>query len=579
MNSERLRKIAIGEELAGLVLKNARIVNVFSNAIETGDIAIEDGVIVGIGKYSGKREIDLCLSYVAPGLIDGHVHIESSMVTPPQFATLVVPFGTTSVIADPHEIANVCGLSGIKFMLESAKVVPLDIMIMIPSCVPSTAFETSGDKLSAELIGALKNEKQVLGLGEMMNYPGVICGDNEVYAKLDVMHDKMIDGHAPGVSGKELNTYVLPGIRTDHESTTKEELIEKVNRGLYVHLREGSATRNVMDLLPAVNKDNLGRLMFCTDDKHPEDIQKEGHINYNVKLAIAYGLDPVDAIKMATINIATCYSLKGIGAIAPGYQADIIVFDTFADFEPRLVFKRGKLVAKDKQPLFFAAAVKDDSVLDTIRFHPEDLDFTLPIKGDTAYVIGLEEHNITTRKLVEKVKTENGFYVNDPKLDILKLAVVERHHYTGNIGLGLVKGYGLENGAIAMTIAHDSHNLVIIGDNDLDMKLAAEKIKEIQGGIVIVENHEIQDYLELEIAGIITKHDPRLVIRKLSLLKKHARRMHVKESVTDPFIQLAFLSLPVIPELKLTDFGLFDVKAFKLIGIDPESQPGMNVKS
>ncbi|MBN2503962.1 MAG: adenine deaminase [Bacilli bacterium] len=569
MDKENLRKVAMGEKPAGLVLKNARTINVFSGTIETADIAIENGVIAGIGSYSGIREIDLCLSYACPGLIDGHVHIESSMLTPSQFARIVVPHGTTTVIADPHEIANVCGLSGIKFMLESAKTVPLDVKIMIPSCVPSTPFETSGDKISAEIIGALKNEESILGLGEMMNYPGVIEGNTNVYTKINAIGDKIVDGHAPGLTGKALNAYVLAGIRTDHESTDPEELINKINRGMYVHLREGSATRNVLDLLGAVNKNNLSRLMFCTDDKNPEDIHSEGHINYNINLAIKNGIDPIDAIKMATINIASCYSLKNIGAIAPGYLADIVVFDSLDSLEPKLVFKKGILVAKNKEPLFKAVKIHEPLVLDTVRFHLEDLNFSLPVKGDYAYVIGLEDHNITTKKLVEKVKSRNGFYVHDPDLDILKLAVVERHHYSGNIGLGLVKGYGLKNGAIAMTIAHDSHNLVIIGDNDEDMMLAAEKIREIHGGIVLVYEHEVYDYLQLEIAGIITENDSRLVEMKLERLIKQARKMGVKPSVVDPFIQLAFLSLPVIPELKLTDFGLFDVEKFKLIDINP----------
>lgn len=568
MDKEKLRQVALGIRKAALVIKNCKLVNVFSGTVDSGDIAIEDEIICGVGSYQGIKEIDMCFSYVAPGFIDGHVHIESSMLTPSQFAKIVIPFGTTTVIADPHEIANVCGFSGIRFLLESARTVPLEVMIMIPSCVPATKFETSGESLNAEEIGALKNEESIIGLGEMMNYPGVISGDFETYKKINVMEDRLIDGHAPSVSGKELNAYVLAGIKTDHESSTREELEEKVKAGMYVHLREGSATRNVATLVQGITKDNLSRLMFCTDDKHPADILREGHISYNINLAIKAGIAPVDAIKMATINIANCYNLKRLGAIAPGYQADLVVFDKLDDIRPKTVFKRGRLVFDHNATLFESRKLNDKSVLNTVCFHPEKLDFRLRVKSNPVHVIGLVKNNVTTHDLIENVPIENGFYVNDPDRDILKLAVVERHHYTGNIGKGLVKGYGLKNGAVAMTIAHDSHNLVIISDNDQDMEIAARKIKEIQGGIVLVANHEVYDYLQLEVAGIVTEHDFHLVEEKLARMETKARKMGVHEDIDDPFLTLAFLSLPVIPSLKVTDLGLFDVDRFEIIPLE-----------
>ncbi len=572
MDKDKLRQVALGTRKATLVLKNCKIVNVFSGTIDSGDIAIEEGIVCGIGSYEGVREIDLCFSYVSPGFIDGHVHIESSMLSPSQFAKIVIPFGTTTVIADPHEIANVCGLSGIKYMLASAKTVPLEVKVMIPSCVPSTKFETSGETISAEEIGALKNEESILGLGEMMNYPGVINGDFDVYKKLNVMEDKLIDGHAPSVTGKNLNAYALSGIKTDHESSTMEELVEKVKCGMYVHLREGSATRNVEVLTKGITKDNLSRLMFCTDDKHPFDIHKEGHINYNINLAIKNGIAPVDAIKMATINVASCYGLKHLGAIAPGYLADIVIFDNLKDIVPTMVFKGGELVFKNKEIMFASKNTSDQSVLNTVRFNVGSLDFRLPLSSNRVHVLGLIKNNVTTRDLIETVKVENGFYRQENDSDILKLAVVERHHLTGNIGLGLVKGYGLKNGAVAMTIAHDSHNLVIISDNDEDMLIAAKKIKEIQGGIVLVHNHEVYDYLQLEVGGIMTENDYKQVEAKLSRMESFSRKMGIHEDIDDPFLSLAFLSLPVIPDLKVTDFGLFDVKKFKIIPLEAEGE-------
>ncbi|MBU1145827.1 MAG: adenine deaminase [Firmicutes bacterium] len=570
MNHKDLSLRSRGIELSSLVLKNARIINVFNGLIEDADIAIEDGIIVGIGSYSGKTEIDLFHQYVSPGFIDGHVHIESSMLVPSEFAKIVMPKGTTSVIADPHEIANVCGLDGIRFMIESSKKVPLDCFMMIPSCVPSTPYETSGAKIDAKDLSAFLKEENILGLGEVMDYPGVILGKDDIYDKINIMKNHPIDGHSPGIYGKELNAYIMSGIQTDHEATSPLELMEKVSRGMYIHLREGSATRNVKALSVAVNPLNSHRLLFCTDDKHPEDIKKEGHINYNINLAIENGVDPICAIQMATINVATCYQLKGYGAIAPGYVADLVVFDNLLYIEPKMVYKKGTLVAKNNISLFESDTALNDSVLNTVHIKTEDISFQIPLKSDKVNVIGLIKNNVTTLKIIEKVKVVNGFYEQEDSSDLLKLAVIERHHFTGNIGLALVKGYGLKKGAIALTIAHDSHNLMILSDNDIDMKIAMDKIIEIGGGIVLVKEGKVMHSLTLEVGGIMTSKGSAHVEDLLYKMERDIRKMGVKDEIDDPFLSLAFLSLPVIPELKCTDFGLFDVNSFQIIPLEVE---------
>ena len=563
-------KIALGLEKAELVLKNCRIINVFDRSIEHNDIAINEGVIVGIGKYDGKTEIDLCNRFVSPGFIDGHVHIESSMLTPSEFSKIIIPKGTTRVIADPHEIANVLGVKGIGFMFKSSLETPLNVHIMIPSCVPATAFETSGATISNEDIMSLKNREGILGLGEVMDYPGVINAEKGMMDKLKIMQDRIIDGHAPNVYGKDLNAYLINNIKTDHECSTAEELNEKVKRGMYIHLREGSATRNVTALSSAVTENNSHRLMFCTDDKHPMDIVKEGHINYNVNLAIKNGIDPFTAIQMATLNIATCYELKKVGAIAPGYVADLIVFDDMQKIEPNEVFIGGNLVSKNNKCTFETKKYNNIHVTHSVKFNPKDINLELELSSETVKVMKLVPNNVLTKKITRKVKVVDGKYVNNPEQDILKIAVVERHHYTGNIGLGLIEGYGLKNGAVAMTIAHDSHNLVVVGDNDNDMLIAIRELKNIQGGITVVNNGKVIDSLQLEIAGLMTNQEFSTVATKLHAMDKSARKLNINKKVDDPFLSLAFMSLPVIPDLKLTDHGLFDVIQFKLVDIEGE---------
>jgi len=566
MDSIQMVKVSRGDKKADLVLKNCMVVNVFTGQVNPGDVAVYDGRIAGVGEYHGKNEIDVEGRYVCPGFIDGHVHIESSMLTPPQFAKSVLVKGTTTIVADPHEIANVCGISGIEFMLDSSEGLPLDVYIMLPSCVPSTEFENSGAILSADDLLPLRNRERVLGLGEMMNYPGVVKGNREVHKKLDYFSDRRIDGHSPGLTGNELNAYISTGIRTDHECTTVEEMTEKISKGMYVHIREGSATRNLSTLVKGVGINNLRRIMFCTDDKHPKNIKNEGHINYNVKKAVKNGINAIEAIIMATLNIAECYGLSDRGAIAPGYKADMVVLDDLRDINVNKVFKAGKLISEEGIALFDVKPYKDERVLDTVKLRDGmDICLDMPLESDVVKVIQIVSDNIVTRKVVRKVDVRDGLYHNNPKLDILKLAVIERHKGTGNIGLGLVEGYGLRNGAVALTIAHDSHNIIVIGDNDEDMKKAVMRLKECKGGMTIVSDGEVLETLVLEVAGLMTDSPIEEVEDTIDRMNEIALSMGVNRNL-DPFITLSFLALPVIPEIKLTDKGLFDVTSFGFVG-------------
>jgi adenine deaminase len=567
MDYQRVMKVARGEIKAELVLKQAKIINVYSGEIEVGDIAIENGTIVGVGTYHGEIEHELNHKFVAPGFIDGHVHIESSMLTPPGFSKIVVPKGTTTVIADPHEIANVCGTKGIDFMLESSEDIPLNVYMMIPSCVPATKDENTGAIIDVDDIASFMNHPRVIGLGEVMDYPSVIYGDENIHKKIELMKDKKIDGHAPDVMGNDLNAYIAAGVQTDHECSMAKSMIERIKRGMYVHLREGSQTRNTRALLKGLKKEYIHRVLFCTDDKHPFDIKEEGHINFNVNLAIQSGISPIDAIKMATLNAANCYGLSHLGGIAPNKQADLIVFSDLYHIKPETVYYKGKIVAQDDKALFEVSSKIPNAVINTVHLD-DQLSFDLYLDSPEVRVIGLIHNNITTHELIRKVKVENKKFVYDENEDILKLAVVERHHHTGNVGIGLVEGFGLKNGALAMTIAHDSHNLIIVGSSDNDMQLAAQKIQDIQGGIVLVQDGKVSESLELEVGGIMTAHSEVVVQETLLRMKRKIQKMGLNPEVDDPFISLAFLALPVIPKLKLTDRGLFDVELFKIVPIE-----------
>ncbi|NMB08484.1 MAG: adenine deaminase [Tissierellia bacterium] len=559
-------KIANGEKKAPLVLKNANIINVFTNEIIPGDVALYNGKIVGIGEYSGEKEIDLEGKYLSPSFIDGHVHIESSMVSPGQFSKAIVPRGVTTIIADPHEIANVAGLEGIKYILDSSENLPLDVYIMLPSCVPSTPFENSGAILNAEDLEKLIDHPRVLGLGEMMNYPGVVNGDKEVLKKLTMFKEHIIDGHGPLLKDKELNAYVGAGIVTEHECSTLEEMKDRLRLGMYIHIREGSAAKNLGELIQGVNKDNLRRCIFCTDDKHPSDLLADGSIDHNIRLAIKNGIDPIDCIKMASLNAAECYGLRWRGAIAPNYYADMVVIDNLEDFNILEVYKEGKLVAKDNKPLFNLEEIDSSSMMNSVNIEKiTEKDLEIKLEGSKVNVIKLLPHSLITEKVIREVELEKGVF--KPQKDILKVAVVERHNKTGNIGLGLVEGFGLKNGAIASTVAHDSHNIIVIGDNDRDMVMAIYELEKVGGGITIVSNGEILDTLALEIAGLMSQKPLGEVNEKLNgMLDTSYEKLGINRE-HEPFMTLSFIALPVIPDIKLTDMGLFHVGEFKFIDL------------
>lgn len=560
--------IAAGRQKADLVLKQAKIVNVFTEEIIEGNIAIQDGFIVAIGDYEGVTEHDLQGKYIAPGLIDSHVHIESAMVTPSQFAKSILPVGTTTIIADPHEIANVCGLDGIQYMLDESSNIPLDVYLMMPSCVPSTSFENAGAVLLAKDMAAMLKKDRILGLGELMDFPGVINANLDILDKIDATANKIIDGHGPSINNKALNAYVAAGIRTEHECSSKEEMLDRLRLGMYVIIREGSAARNLSALIKGVTKENMRRILFCTDDRHPGDILTDGHIDNNVRLAIENGVSPISAIKMATLNAAECYRLHQKGAVAPGYDADLIVFSDLKSFQIEKVFKKGILVAENGMPLFKAKHIPNDRVSDTVNIKSVSKDdLRILLDSDIANVIRLLPHSLITEKVVRKVEITRKEFLHNKRLDILKLAVIERHKATGNIGLALVENFQLKSGALASTVAHDSHNLIVIGTNDEDMLLAISEIERIGGGLAIVNQGEVIQSIALPIAGLMTDQPIETLNEALISLYSKARELGVNKEI-DPFMTLAFLALPVIPEIKLTDMGLFDVTNFKFININ-----------
>lgn len=558
--------VATGRRPAELVLKSANIVNVFSGDIEKGDIAIQSGHIVGIGKYKGEKVINLRNKYVVPGFIDAHVHIESSMVTPFEFSRAVVPLGTTSVIIDPHEIANVLGLEGITYVMKSSRTLPLDIYIMFPSCVPATHLETNGARLDALDLQPFLNEEWILGLAEMMNFPGVVNGVSEVIDKIKYANEKKIDGHAPGLQGNELNAYISVGISTDHECFRLEEAQEKLRKGMKIQIREGSTAKNLSTLIPILNQYTVSQCMFATDDRNLLDITREGHINYLVKKAIEHGVDPVTAIRAASRSPAEHYGLKKKGAVAPGYLADLLILSDLETIKVEKVFKKGKLVAKSGKLIETNQGMTTPPIRRAINVKWIELeDFKIKARGKKANVIGVIPNEIVTKHLVEPVLVQDGLAKADIDNDILKIVVIERHNASGNIGRGFVKGIGIQDGAMASSIAHDSHNIVVVGTNDEDMFNAAVKIVKMQGGIAISRGGEIVESLPLPIAGLMSDQKYEFVRDKIISLKEHAHDMGTK--LEDPFLAMSFLSLPVIPELKLTDKGLVQVSKFDFIDL------------
>jgi adenine deaminase len=565
MELAEIIKFARGEEKADLLLRNARVVNVFSHEIIETNVAIADDWIVGLGDYQAEETVDLKGLYVCPGFIDGHVHIESSMVSPPEFARAVVPRGTTSVVADPHEIANVLGIEGVRYMLDASEGLPLTVFVMAPSCVPATHLETSGAELLWYHLAELLNHPRVLGLAEMMNFPGVVYGVPEVLDKIRAFADQPLDGHAPGLSGKDLHAYVAAGINSDHECTTLEEAREKLRLGMYVMIREGTTARNLKDLLPVVTPENARRCIFVTDDRHPADLLDEGHMDSLVRAAIGQGLDPITAIQMATINVVERFGLRDRGAIAPGYRADLVVFDGFESLRIEKVFSGGKLVAEEGRMVPGAIKQVAAHVRGSVNINWAGVNFEIPARGQRARVIGVIPDQVVTEGVSEEVKVEDGLAVADVERDILKIAVIERHQGTGNTGLGFVRGFGLKRGAIASSVAHDSHNIIVVGTNDTDMMAAARAVADMGGGLVAVENGAVRARLPLPIAGLMSDQPLEVVREEMDELLAVAQEMG--SQLRDPFMTMSFLALPVIPALKLTDKGLVDVNQFKLVSL------------
>jgi adenine deaminase len=557
---QRLIAVAAGREKADLVLKNAKYLNVFSNEFLCGDIAVANGLIAGVGKYDGKTEIDVSGKLVLPGFIDAHIHLESSMVTPAEFAKAVVAHGTTTVITDPHEITNVMGIDGVEYMIQASQNLPIDVHFMMPSCVPATEIDESGAELDCKDIDLYLDNKKVLGLAEMMNYVGVINGDKNVLSKIvtSQAHHKKIDGHAPELSGNDLNAYIAAGVYSDHECSTFENALEKLRKGQFIMIREGTAAHNLKALMPLLTQQYYSRCMFATDDKHPSDLLYGGHIDYIVKQALKNGADPIVALKTATHHAARYFLLNNKGAIASGYLADIVVVDNLEDFNVETVFKRGKLVF-DGEVKDFSAPTVDEKLAEKC-FDTFHLDSVTPssfkVDGKLG-LIGLVGGELLTRNLgtADKIDVEN---------DILKIACIERHKGTNHIGVGYVKGYSLKSGAVATSVAHDSHNIITVGCNDDDIAVAVNAIKDSKGGIAVVENGKIKALLELPIAGLMSDEPLTTVNEKLENAKLSAYELGADKSI-DPFMTLSFLSLPVIPSLRITTKGVFDAENWKML--------------
>lgn len=557
---QRIIAVAAGREKADLVLKNAKYLNVFSNEFLSGDIAVANGLIAGVGKYDGKTEIDVSGKLVLPGFIDAHIHLESSMVTPAEFAKAVVAHGTTTVITDPHEITNVMGIDGVEYMIQASQNLPIDVHFMMPSCVPATEIDESGAELDCKDIDLYLDNKKVLGLAEMMNYVGVINGDKNVLSKIvtSQAHHKKIDGHAPELSGNDLNAYIAAGVYSDHECSTFENALEKLRKGQFIMIREGTAAHNLKALMPLLTQQYYSRCMFATDDKHPSDLLYGGHIDYIVKQALKNGADPIVALKTATHHAARYFLLNNKGAIASGYLADIVVVDNLEDFNVETVFKCGKLVF-DGEVKDFSAPTVDEKLAEKCfdTFHLNSVTpSSFKVDGKLG-LIGLVGGELLTRNLgtADKIDVEN---------DILKIACIERHKGTNHIGVGYVKGYSLKSGAVATSVAHDSHNIITVGCNDDDIAVAVNAIKDSKGGIAVVENGKIKALLELPIAGLMSDEPLTTVNEKLENAKLSAYELGADKSI-DPFMTLSFLSLPVIPSLRITTKGVFDAENWKML--------------
>ena len=557
---------ARGDVLADLVLRDGMLVNVISGEIYASDIVIHDRHVVALGAgYRGRRELDLAGKYVTPGLIDAHVHIESSLVSPPEFARAVLPHGVTAVVTDPHEIANVLGLAGIRFMLERAKHGPLSMFVMASSCVPATNMESSGARLEAEDLAELVGHPWVLGLAELMNYPAVAQGDEGMLDKIRLFEHLALDGHAPDMTGAPLNAYVAAGVQSEHECTTVAEALEKLRLGLTIFVREGTTTRNLAPLLPLIAPGNHGAICFCTDDRIPADLLDQGSIDYMLRAAIAAGIDPMLAIRMGSYNTARHFGLRKYGAVAPGRYADLLVVPDLNDFMPQQVYRGGQLVAQDGEMLLEApGAARQTRLRKSVNVDLDALDFKLPARGDKIRVIGVVKDQVVTEHLIEPARIVDGCAESDVERDTLKFAMIERHRASGGLGLAFIKGFGLRRGAIAGSVAHDHHNLAVIGVDDRSMMTAARAIVEMGGGLAVAEGGELLAQLPLPIAGLLSEAPIERVRADYDRMIAAARELG--SGLGDPFMVMSFMGLEVIPKLKLTDMGLVDVEAFELVG-------------
>lgn len=566
---------AAGRIPAEIIITNCKIVDVYNSSIIEGkSIAITDGCIAGIGDYQGEHVIDAKGQYAVPGFIDGHIHIESSYVTPEEIGKLLVPRGATTIIADPHEIVNVCGMDGMNYMLEAAKGTKLDIRYMLPSCVPATPFEHAGAVIDAETMKEPIKEAQILGLGEFMNYAGVVEADDDVMNKLLVAinEGKLIDGHNPGLAGNDLNAYAVCGIHTDHECSTAEEMLDRLSRGLYILLREGSACHNLRTLLKAVTPANSRRCLLCSDDRQPETILRSGHLDNHLRICAEEGIDPITAIQMASLNAAECYGLKDRGAIAPGLRADIVLLDNLDEFNVQRVFIKGEEVAKDAK--YLPEVHRCDISAVRGSFHVKDFSIEklrLKIKSEHVNVIDILPGGVVTAKGAADIKlNDQGEFAWQSGQDIVKAAVVERHQNTGNVALALLRGYGIKSGAVALSIAHDSHNIITVGTNDEDMAFAVENLVQQGGGIILVKNREVINFMPMVVGGIMSDKPGEWVSEKLAQIHEDAYGQLGINKDVEPVMTLCFMSLAVIPEIKLTDMGLFDVTQFAFIPIEAD---------
>ncbi len=557
---------ARGDRPVDLLLTNLRLVNVFNGRIEDRSVAVAEGVVVGFGDtYSAKKRVDLDGRYLLPGFIDSHLHIESAMTGITEFCRAVLPHGTTTVVADPHEIANVLGVAGIQYMLDSAEDQPLDVRFSLPSCVPATEMETAGARLEAADLAPFFNHPRVMALAEMMNFPGVIQGDPQVLAKIDASHraGKPVDGHAPGLSGPSLHAYLSTGIRSDHECTDLAEAAEKLAAGMHIMVREGTCARNLDDLFDLIDPHTARRMMWCTDDRHPHDLLDEGHVDAAVRKAIGKGLDPVTAIQMATLNPAEYFRLERVGAVAPGRQANLLVVSDLAALSIDAVYVNGREVAAGGRLKADLPRPAPIAVPLSMQVDPQQIDLTIPAEGERIRVIEVIPDQVVTREQIVRPTIVEGTVAADPARDLLKLAVVERHTGSGNVGLGLATGFGLQRGALAASVAHDSHNLIVIGATDDDMRLALQAVAEMGGGFAAVANGQVAATLPLPIAGLMSDAPMETVRDQLDAIIQVAHELGAP--LSDPFMALGFIALPVIPKLKITDRGLVDVDRFEIV--------------